>query len=180
MNGYEKSESSEADTQHGRYLTFAVEKEEYGIEIRCVMEIVGIQEISSIPECADYIKGIINLRGSIIPVLDMRLRLKKEPIPYNDRTCIIVVEIDGITAGLIVDNVAEVVTIAEADIVAPPQMNSGTQYRYINGIAKTGEKIKLLLDCKKLILQGDIEKSDLFEMEEDHRPLLEADHALVH
>lgn len=180
MNNNEQSDISEADTQQGRYLTFAVEREAYGIEIRCVREIVGIQEISSIPDCPNYVKGIINLRGKIIPVLDMRLRLKKEPIAYNDRTCIIVIEINGVTAGLIVDNVAEVVAIAETDIVAPPKMNSGTQYRYINGIAKTDSTIKLLLDCEKLILHGDMEEFSSLEISEGSEILLEANHTLAH
>jgi purine-binding chemotaxis protein CheW len=158
MAGYEQQTDEETDTQQGRYLTFDVGREVYGIEIRCVREIVGIQEISSIPECSNYVKGIINLRGNIIPVMDMRLRLKKKPIDYNDRTCIIVIEISDVMYGLIVDSVAEVITIDEANISAPPQLNSGTQYSYINGIGKINNSIKLLLNCEKLMLQENLEE----------------------
>jgi len=90
----------EEDTQKGKYLTFIIGKEVYGIEIKYVMEIIGMQQITEVPELPEYIKGIINLRGKIIPVLDVRLRFKKEPMEYNDRTCIIVVDIKDVSVGL--------------------------------------------------------------------------------
>jgi len=147
----------EEDTQKGRYLTFLLGKETYGIEIKYVTEIIGIQSITEIPELPEYVKGIINLRGKIIPVMDVRIRFRKEPMDYNDRTCVIVVDINDISIGLIVDKVAEVLTIPEPDIVEPPQMNRGFNNRYIKNIGKVGDDVKLLLDCEKLLTEDEIQ-----------------------
>jgi purine-binding chemotaxis protein CheW len=129
----------------------------FGIEIRFVTEIVGLQKINDIPECPDYVKGIINLRGKIIPVIDMRLKFKKNQVEYDDRTCIIVIDIQKITVGLIVDNVDEVVNIPDASIVPPPSFRTGFQSRYIKGIGKSGDDIRLLLDCELLFADDEIE-----------------------
>lgn len=145
------------DTQKGRFLTFAIGKEVYGIEIKYVIEIINIQKITEVPELPDYLRGIINLRGKIIPVLDVRLRFKREPKEYNDRTCIIVVDIDEVSVGLIVDSVAEVLTITDNDIVPPPDSNTGFNNRYIKGVGKVGDDVKLLLDCSKLLSDEDCE-----------------------
>lgn len=139
------------DTQKGRYLTFIIGKEVYGIEIKYVTEIINMQKITEVPELPDYIKGIINLRGKIIPVMDVRLRFRKEPKEYNDRTCIVVVDIEDISVGLIVDSVAEVISINDDDIVPPPDTNTGFNNKYIKGIGKVGDDVKLLLDCGKLL-----------------------------
>jgi len=147
----------EEDTLKGRFLTFAIGKEEYGIEIRHVTEIIGIQPISQVPELPGYLKGIINLRGKIIPVMDVRLRFKKEPMEYSDRTCIIVVDISNISVGLIVDKVAEVLAIPDENIVPPPELKTGFHNRYIKGIGKSGDEVKLLLDCEKLLNDEEIE-----------------------
>ena len=148
------------DTQKNRFLTFSLGKESYGIDIKCVIEIIGIQNITEIPEVPEYIKGIINLRGKIIPVLDVRLRFKKEPKEYNDRTCVIVVDIKDVSIGLIVDNVSEVITIPEKGMVEPPQMNKGLNNRYIKKIGKIENDVKLLLDCEKLITDDELEDLD--------------------
>lgn len=149
---------TEEDTQRGRYLTFTLGKETYGIEIKYVTEIIGIQAITELPELSEYIRGIINLRGKIIPVMDVRLRFKKEFREYNDRTCIIVVDISNISIGLIVDGVAEVLSIDEQNIVEPPKMNTGQQNKYIKNIGKVGNDVKLLLDCEKILAENEIEK----------------------
>lgn len=146
----EVTETSE-DTQKGKFLTFSVGRESYGIEIKFVTEIIGIQDITEVPELPDYIKGIINLRGKIIPVLDVRLRFKKEVKEYNDRTCIVVIEIKEISVGLIVDNVSEVISIEEENIVPPPDIKTGFNSRYVRGIGKVSNEVKLLLDCDKLL-----------------------------
>lgn len=145
------------DTQQGRYLTFALGAEIFGIEIRFVTEIVGIQPVTPVPEAPDYMKGIINLRGKIIPVIDIRLKFKKEPREYNDRTCIIVTDIDDSAVGLIVDNVAEVLMIGEENISQPPDKKAGLQNRYLAGIGKVGADVKLLLSCEKLFLEDELE-----------------------
>ncbi len=147
----------EEDTQKDRFLTFSLGKESYGIEIKYVIEIIGIQSITQIPELPEYVRGIINLRGKIIPVLDVRLRFKKEPKEYNDRTCVIVVDIKEVSIGLIVDTVAEVITISEEDMVDPPQKNKGFNNRYIKKIGKIGDEVKLLLDCEKLLTEDELE-----------------------
>lgn len=146
----------EEDTQKGRFLTFCIGKESYGIEIQFVTEIIGIQSITEIPELPEYVKGIINLRGKIIPVMDIRLRFKKEPREYNDRTCIIVIDISNISIGLIVDSVSEVLTIPEEEIVNPPEMNRSYN-RYIKKIGKAGSDVKLLLDCEKLLSEDELD-----------------------
>jgi purine-binding chemotaxis protein CheW len=140
----------EEDTQKGRFLTFTLSSESYGIEIQYVTEIIGIQPVTEIPELPEYIKGIINLRGKIIPVMDVRLRFKKPYREYNDRTCIIVIDIKDISIGLIIDNVAEVLSIPDTEIVAPPEVSKGSN-RYIKGIGKVNGEVKLLLDCDKLL-----------------------------
>lgn len=157
-NMYEENLEFEEDTQKSRYLTFSIGKETYGVEIKYVIEIIGIQTITEIPELPEYIKGIINLRGKIIPVMDVRLRFKKEPIEYNDRTCVIIVDINGTSIGLIVDKVAEVIIIPDQDIVEPPQMNKGTKNRYIKNMGKVGDDVKLLLDCEKLLTEDELEE----------------------
>lgn len=146
----------EEDTQKDKFLTFSMGKESYGIEIQYVTEIIGIQNITEVPELPNYVKGIINLRGKIVPVMDVRLRFKKEPREYNDRTCVIVIDIGDLSIGLIVDSVAEVITIPEQDIEAPPQMNKGLNNRYIKDIGKVGKDVKLLLDCEKLLTDDDM------------------------
>ena len=144
----------EEDTQKDQYLTFSIGSEYYGIEIRQVTEIIGIQNITLVPDLPYYIKGIINLRGRIIPVMDVRLRFKKEPLDYNDRTCIIVVDIRDISIGLIVDSVSEVLSISENDIVPPPEFYCKNN-RYIKGIGKVDSEVKLILDCDMLITEED-------------------------
>ncbi|MDR3565912.1 MAG: chemotaxis protein CheW [Negativicutes bacterium] len=145
------------DTQKGRFLTFSVGKEDYGIEIQFVTEIIGIQDITEVPELPDYVKGIINLRGKIIPVMDVRIRFKKEAIAYNDRTCIIVIDIRDISIGLIVDKVCEVLTIADENVVPPPDIKTGFHNRYVKGIGKVGSQVELLLDCDKLLNDDEID-----------------------
>ncbi len=144
------------DTQRGKYLTFSLGNEFYGIEIKYVTEIIGIQPITEIPELPDHIKGIINLRGKIIPVMDVRLRFKKPSMEYNDRTCVIVVDIKDVSVGLIVDSVSEVLSIEEEEIVPPPDIKKGGN-KYIKAIGKVGDEIKLILDCDKLLNDDEIE-----------------------
>lgn len=145
------------DTQKGKFLTFSVGREAYGIEIKFVTEIIGIQDITEVPELPSYVKGIINLRGKIIPVIDVRLRFKKEPKEYNDRTCIVVIDIKETSVGLIVDNVAEVINIDDSNIVPPPDIKTGFHSRYVRGIGKVGNEVKLLLDCDKLLNEDEFE-----------------------
>lgn len=156
-NAVQNSMEQEDDTQKDKFLTFSLGDELYGIEIRYVTEIIGTQPITEIPELPEYIKGVINLRGRIIPVMDVRLRFRKPFREYNDRTCIIVVDISYMSVGLIVDSVSEVLSIPEHDIVPPPEMNQGTRNRYIKGIGKEGNQVKLLIDCNKLLSDDEVD-----------------------
>ena len=103
-----KSELMEEDTQKGKFMVFQTGREYYGISISYVNEIVGMQPITAIPEVEDYIKGLINLRGRIIPVIDVRIRFKMEPVEYTDRTCIMIINVKSTTIGLIIEKIAEV------------------------------------------------------------------------
>ncbi|MCX7748123.1 MAG: chemotaxis protein CheW [Clostridia bacterium] len=145
------------DTQKGKFLTFTLGREDYGIEIKYVTEIIGMQPITEVPELPGYIKGIINLRGKIIPVMDVRLRFKKDPREYDDRTCIVVVDIRDISIGLIVDRVLEVISIPEDEVVPPPQFERTVNNKYIKGIGKVGEDVKLLLDCDKILNEEEMD-----------------------
>ena len=144
----------EEDTQKNKFLTFVIGNENYGIYIKVVTEIIGIQTITTIPEMPDYVKGIINLRGKINPVIDMRLKFKKNYVPYNDRTCIVIIEVEGIAVGLIVDSVSEVIEIAEENIVLPPNVKNNSN-KYVKEIGKVGTEVKLILDYYKLIFEVD-------------------------
>lgn len=151
------------DTQKGKFLTFSVGEESYGIAINHVTEIIGIQEITEVPGMPDYVKGIINLRGKIIPVIEVRLRFKKKSIPYNDRTCIIVIDVKDISIGLIIDSVSEVINIDDENIVPPPSLKTGFHNNYVKGIGKVSNEVKLLLDCNLLINDDEFGKQDIDE-----------------
>lgn len=148
----------EHDTQKDKYVTFKSGGEYFGLKIQYVNEIIVFQEITPIPESEDYIKGLINLRGKIIPVIDVRLRFKQEPFEYNDRTCIIVINVKSTVVGLIVEKIAEVVEIQESNILPSPSIGRGdkAQNRYVYAIGKVGDKVKLLLDPDKLLNDEDL------------------------
>ena len=146
----------EEDTMEGKYLIFSMGNELYGMEIRYITEIIGIQPITEVPEMPGYVKGITNLRGKVIPVMDARLRFKKAVREYDGRTCIIVLDTNELSIGLIVDNVSEVIAIADEDIAPPPETKKGG-HKYIKGIGKAGGSVKLLLDCQKLLTDDEVE-----------------------
>ena len=131
------------DSQKDKYVTFKSGNEYFGIKIEYVNEIIVYQEITEIPETEEYIKGLINLRGKIIPVIDVRIRFKQEPFEYNDRTCIIVLNVKELVVGLIVEKIAEVVEITEGNILPNPK------------IGKVGDEVKLLLDPERLLNDED-------------------------
>jgi len=139
-----------SEDAENKYLTFFCDKQLFGVSIDHIVQIVGMQKISPIPEAPEYEKGVINLRGSIIPVIDTRLRLKKEEKEYDERTCIIISTIGEATTGFIVDGVDEVVSIEEESITPHQNMQSGDGNEYITGIANIGGKIVLVMDIEKL------------------------------
>lgn len=139
------------DTQKNKYLTFVIDEEEYGIEIYNIMEIIGLEAVTNVPHTPDFVKGIINLRGSIIPVLEVRKRFRKPETEYTDRSCIVVATYKEVVIGLIVDAVREVLSIPAELIQAPPKAKAGYHNKYIRNIGKVGENVKLLLDLNKLL-----------------------------
>ena len=146
------------DTQEGKFLTFVLGNEEYGIEIRNVTEIIGIQKITDLPDVPHYVKGVINLRGKVIPVVDVRIRFGLPERAYDERTCIVVVNIKDISVGLIVDSVSEVLDIPDEDIEPPPKVNMGASSRYIRSLGKVGEDVKILLEVHKLFFDNEVEQ----------------------
>ncbi|MCL2053646.1 MAG: chemotaxis protein CheW [Oscillospiraceae bacterium] len=125
----------------------------YGIEIKYINEIIGIEDITVVPKIPPHVKGVINIRGKVVPVISIRRRFYMEEIPYDDRTCIIVIEFnDGNQVGIIVDRVQEVVVVKKEYISRTPDYKNVNTNRYIKNIIEINEDIKLLLDCDKLIL----------------------------
>lgn len=141
----------ESGSQSGKFLTFQLGHEYYAVEISYVTEINKMLSIVPIPGTPDYFKGIVSLRGKIIPVIDMRLKLRKTAEQYNDRTCIIILDIDGIQSGLIVDAVSDVTLIEEDSIEAIPEFRNSSNKGYFQGICKAGDDLVLVLDCKSVL-----------------------------
>ncbi|MCR5755362.1 MAG: chemotaxis protein CheW [Acetatifactor sp.] len=144
---------AEAEVRSNKYVTFKSGEEYFGIEIQYVNEIIVFQEITKVPESEEYIKGLINLRGKIIPVIDVRIRFKQEPFEYDDRTCIIVIKVKNTVVGLIVEKIADVVEISEENIIPSPSLAKleTAQNRYVYAIGKIGDQVKLLLDPDRLL-----------------------------
>jgi purine-binding chemotaxis protein CheW len=152
------------NTMEGKFLTFHLAAEDYGIAIRYVTEIIGIQKITEVPDMPDFVKGVINLRGRVIPVMDVRTRFAMPARPYDERTCIIVVNIDDKAIGLVVDKVNEVADIPDSQIEPPPNNRKGGA-NYIFGIGKIENEVKILLNINRLLYEKDsgpqeVEKSD--------------------
>ncbi|MCI9415813.1 MAG: purine-binding chemotaxis protein CheW [Eubacterium sp.] len=149
--------SDEDDAQKSKYMTFKSGNEYFGLKIQYVNEIIQIPSITAIPRTEDYIKGLINLRGKIIPVIDVRLRFKQEAFEYDDRTCIIVVMVNDVVVGLIVEQIADVIEIREENILPPPKAGRADKadHKFVYGIARVGNSVKLLLDPDKLLNDED-------------------------
>lgn len=146
--------------REGKYLTFTLAGEEYGISILKIKEIIGMMPITTMPQTPDYVKGVINLRGKVIPVVDLRLRFTMGAMDYNDRTCIIVVEIGGhssdIVIGIVVDSVSEVLNIKSEDIEDTPSFGTSLNTDYILGMAKMEGSVKILLEIDKVLSAEDL------------------------
>lgn len=145
------------DTMEGKYLIFRIGDEEYGIAIRHVNDIIGIQRITELPDMPDYVKGVINLRGKVIPVIDVRLRFELEEREYNERTCIVNVSIRDTAVGLIVDSVSEVISMSANQLSPPPKIQKTTGSRFISGLGKVGEDVKIILDISRLLFEEELD-----------------------
>ena len=142
----------------GKYLTFLLGEEEYGVGIMKVREIIGVMEITAVPHTSNFIKGVINLRGRVIPIMDLRLKFGMEEREYTDRTCVIVVEVQGqngpMQVGMLVDAVSEVMNIMAEDIEPPPDFGLSTDADNILGMGKVKGQIKILLDAERVVGRG--------------------------
>ena len=152
----QKGESKGRGAKEGKFLTFELGGEEYGVEILKVKEIIGIMNITSVPQTPHYVKGVINLRGKVIPVIDLRLKFGMETHEYDERTCIIVIDIadrfgKGIVMGIVVDSVSEVLNIREEDIEETPTFSVNLNTGFILGMAKVKGNVKILLDIDKVL-----------------------------
>lgn len=154
------SHAPAADGRAGKYLTFRLGAEEFGVRVDKVREIMGVQEITAVPQTPVYLKGVINLRGKVIPVVDLRLKFGLEEIEYTHRTCIIVVQVTGsagaVQLGLVVDAVSEVLNLAGADIEDTPDFGEKLSTPFILGMAKLKGKVKILLDIDRVISAHEI------------------------
>lgn len=146
--------------KEGKYLTFALGTEEYGLEILKVREIIGYMEITAVPRTPDYVKGVINLRGQVIPVIDLRARFGMELSQVSEQTCIIVVEVtqdqDSFSTGIVVDHVEEVLDIEGKNIEQPPNFGSTVNTDFILGMGKVGDSVKILLEIDKVLANTDL------------------------
>lgn len=156
----EQVEVANAGDREGKYLTFVLDSEEYGIGILEIREIIGMMPVTPVPQAPDCVKGVINLRGKVIPVIDLRLKFGMEPIDYTERTCIIVVEIEGqaekVLIGTVVDSVSEVLNINGGDIEDTPTFGANLKTDYILGMAKTDDNIKILIDIHRVLSPDEV------------------------
>jgi len=146
--------------KEGKYLTFALANEEYGLEILKVREIIGYMDITAVPQTPPYVKGVINLRGQVIPVIDLRTKFGMQTAEVTEETCIIVVETSQnnrkFSTGIVVDRVQEVLDISGENIEDAPQFDSSVNTNFILGMGKIGESVKILLDIDKVLVNTNL------------------------
>jgi purine-binding chemotaxis protein CheW len=145
-----KTGAARLTAQGGKYLTFSLANEEYGLEILKVREIIGIMDITAMPQMPPFVKGVINLRGKVIPVIDLRLKFGLEPAEYTEQTCIVVVDV-GSLVGVIVDTVQEVLDIDGGQIDPPPPLGAAVDTSFVLGMGKVKDDVKILLDIDQVL-----------------------------
>lgn len=144
-------EEEEETGRTTKYLLFRLGEELYGINIMNVTEIIEMQRITDVPDMPSYIRGVINLRGKVIPLMDLRRRFGMSDRDYDDRTCIIVTSIDQASLGLIVDTVAEVHDIPHDEVESAPSFSDSEKNHYVEGVGKLGDRITILIDARKIL-----------------------------
>lgn len=152
-NGLDESAATQPseNSHEGKYLTFVLGDEEYGLEILKVREIIGLMDITTVPQTPEFIKGVINLRGKVIPVIDLRLKFGMPEAEPTEETCIIVVDINTTLMGILVDTVSEVLDIAQGEIEPAPAFSDDIQTEFILGMGKIKGKVKILLDISRVL-----------------------------
>lgn len=157
----EQQQSTAASHLAGKYLTFELGGETYGLEILKVQEIISMQEITKVPRTPEYVKGVINLRGKVIPVIDLRTKFEMQEVEATRDTCIIIVQVQrgetSVIIGVIVDKVSEVLEISGEEIEPPPALGTHVDTQFILGMAKTRDSVKILLDIDKVMTEGEME-----------------------
>lgn len=152
--------TAKAEERAGKYLVFHLGKEEFGIRVLKVREIMGIQDITAVPQTPAYVRGVINLRGKVIPVVDLRLKFGLPQIEYTQRTCIIVVQVQadshGMMMGIVVDGVAEVLNLVNGDIEDTPNFGQGVATPYLLGMAKIKGRVKILLEIDQVLTSQEL------------------------
>jgi purine-binding chemotaxis protein CheW len=157
--------TARTDVRAGKYLVFYLGEEEFGIPVQKVREIMGVQQITQVPQTPPEVKGVINLRGKVIPVVDLRLKFNMPAKEYTHRTCIIVVQVAGtrgaMLMGIVVDGVAEVLQIAGADVEDTPTFGKEVEVSYVMGLAKIKGKVKILIDIDQVMTAPELARLDL-------------------
>jgi len=147
----EKADTTAVLDRGGKYLTFYLDREEYGIEILTVREIIGLIPVTTVPQAPYHVRGVVNLRGQVIPVVDLRLKFSMDSVEDTEQTCIIVVQTGGVMLGIVVDKVSEVLDISGSDIVDAPTLGAEIDTDYILGIGKSAEgRVTMLLDIGRV------------------------------
>lgn len=155
---YDHSFAMDEDSMEGMYLTFDLASEGYGLEIRHVIEIIGIQPITAVPDLPEHVIGVLNLRGKVIPIIDVRRRFSLPHRDYDERTCIVVVNVNDNSVGLVVDKVSEVITIP-ANEIEPPPATGHNRKNYIAGMGKIGQQVKILLNIEAMLEDEEFEEA---------------------
>jgi purine-binding chemotaxis protein CheW len=151
------AEKTERSTLEGKFLTFILGDEIYGIEILKAREIIGLMDITTVPQTPDYMKGVINLRGKVIPVIDLRMKFAMQEEAHTQETCVIVVEVNSTSIGIIVDSVSEVSDIGGGEIENAPKFGQGIDTSFIMGLGKVKDKIIILLDIDAVLSSEELE-----------------------
>jgi purine-binding chemotaxis protein CheW len=146
-----EAEKKESSTYEGQFLTFTLNNEEYGIEILKVREIIGVMDITTVPQTPEFMKGVINLRGTVIPVVDLRLKFSMPEEEHTQETCVIVVETNSSQVGIMVDSVSEVLNIQNGEIEETPSFGQGIDTDFIMGLGKVKEGIIILLNIEQIL-----------------------------
>jgi purine-binding chemotaxis protein CheW len=156
---------AKCDLRAGKYLVFHLGEEEFGIQVQKVREIMGVQDITQVPQTPPHVKGVINLRGKVIPVVDLRLKFTMPAVEYTHRTCIIVVQVAGdrgmMLMGIVVDGVVEVLNVAGADVEDTPSFGKDVEIPYVMGLAKLKGKVKILLDIDQVMTARELARLEL-------------------
>ncbi|MGN1480532.1 chemotaxis protein CheW [Porcipelethomonas sp.] len=164
LNRFHKQDEldeNETNETSEKYLTFLIDKQYYAFHINDVREIIEMQDITPVPEFPEYAKGIINLRDSLIPIIDVRLRFCKNEMDYNERTCIIILNLKEIEVGFIVDTVDEVIDIDKSEIAPVPKLSDVKTRKFIDGVGKTPKKIVMILNAQKMLNDEEIKSLEL-------------------